>query len=84
MESKKIFMKNKQILWWCVPFLAALAVVLPLLLKEGIPFGNDASFHLSRVVSIAEGLKNGIFLPGPVKNNSFNLFHQYGLLCVLF
>ena len=41
-----------------------MAVVLPLLLKEGIPFGNDASFHLSRVVSIAEGLKNGIFLPG--------------------
>ena len=64
MESKKFFIKNKQILWWGTPFLAALAVVLPLLLKEGIPFGNDASFHLSRVVSIAEGLKNGIFLPG--------------------
>jgi uncharacterized membrane protein len=64
MESKKFFIKNKQILWWGIPFLAALAVVLPLLLKDGIPFGNDASFHLSRVVSIAEGLKNGIFLPG--------------------
>ncbi|WP_195267876.1 YfhO family protein [Eubacterium sp. 1001713B170207_170306_E7] len=64
MESKKTAMKNKQTIWWSIPFLAALAVVLPLCLKEGIPFGNDASFHLSRIVSIAEGLKNGVFLPG--------------------
>lgn len=64
MEFKSFFMKNKQIFWWSFPFLAVLAVILPLCLKEGIPFGNDASFHLSRIVSLAEGLENRVFLPG--------------------
>lgn len=44
------------------------------LFKEGIYSGDDLDFHLMRIESIAEGLKNGIF---PLRISSF-IFHGYG------
>lgn len=44
--------------------LVLLFVLLPLITIPGLVFTDDFSFHCSRIVSLAEGLKNGVFLPG--------------------
>ncbi|MEG2449792.1 MAG: hypothetical protein RSB21_08215 [Eubacterium sp.] len=62
---KKIKMKmNAPFYYKMIVLLFVLFVISPFLITKGIPLGNDASFHLSRVSSLAEALKNGVIFPG--------------------
>jgi uncharacterized membrane protein len=57
-------LRRSKELCWLLLALGILGSVLPLLLVSGIPFGHDTSFHMSRIASLSEALKNGVILPG--------------------
>lgn len=48
---------------WPVALVLA-ASLLPLILSPGMVWGDDMSFHCSRIVSLYEGLKAGVIFPG--------------------
>ncbi|MEG0377196.1 MAG: 6-pyruvoyl-tetrahydropterin synthase-related protein, partial [Eubacterium sp.] len=63
-DVKKIKQMGKPFFYKILIIFSVLIAIFPFLWIKGIPFGNDASFHLSRVASLAEGLKNGVLFPG--------------------
>lgn len=48
---------------WPVALVLA-ASLLPLILSPGMVWGDDMSFHCSRIVSLYEGLRAGVIFPG--------------------
>ncbi|SDX47362.1 hypothetical protein [Eubacterium barkeri] len=52
---------------WLIGTLLGLGVLIslfPLLFHSGIPFGHDASFHLSRIQALSNAFSQGVFYPG--------------------
>lgn len=49
-------------------FMSTAAVVLLMICIEPLPFGNDLSFHLSRINALSEALEAGILFPGVYGN----------------
>ena len=66
----------------CPVYFLVLSVFIfcaPMLLHPGLPFGNDLSFHLSRIASLKEAFAAGVFLPGVYSDYFSGMGYGVGL-----